>query len=71
MFHSCFLECLDFGWLPLNLGVAIVYSPTLMHLTSDDYTIRELLCGQIRVKHQFIFLLFKELVDEDMLGFWM
>ncbi|KAJ0014217.1 hypothetical protein Pint_19978 [Pistacia integerrima] len=38
-------------WILLKLVASIVYAPKVMKLASDDYTVRELLCGQIRVKH--------------------
>lgn len=46
-----------FGWLLLNMGVAIVYAPTLMRLTSDDYTMRVIVwtdTGQTLVYFSFI-----------------
>lgn len=35
----------------LDLVVSLVYAPKVMELAFDDYTVRDLLCGQIRVKH--------------------
>ena len=39
-----------YGWDLLDLVVSIVYAPKIK-LALDDYTVRDLLCGQMRVKH--------------------